>query len=321
MKRVFLLLCFLCLTGSAAFAQQDARYTKFMFNKLVFNPAYAGSGDGLSLVGIGRYQWVNIDGAPRGATLSAHAPLDNINKKSGIGGWLEYDQLGVHQRISLFADYSYSFILGQATRLSLGISGGGLYMRSDYTQLKQTGEFDPFTDPAFNNASNVYSKFLPNFGLGLYLYNTNKYYLGASVPHLLDNKYGPTKIAHQFRHYHFMGGLVLGSESFKVHPSFLVKMVPQNAPVQLDANLLFFFKDAFYFGATYRTPINNKDKLIDSESIDALVGFAAKNGLRIGYAYDYTLSEINQFTSGLHEIMLGYNIAKQGYRVRTPRYF
>jgi hypothetical protein len=41
-------------------------------------------------------------------------------------------------------------------------------------------------------------------------------------------------------------------------------------------------------------------------------------GLRIGYAYDYTLTELNNYSSGTHEIMIAYEFSKEQAYL-TPR--
>lgn len=323
MKKLILVLASFVLYFQATQAQQDARYTQYMFNKLVFNPAYAGSGDGthgLSITALLRTQWVKIDGAPRSISLSAHTPL-GAEKKVGIGGYLEHDRLGVHGRTSLFGSYSYSFLVGES-KLALGIDGGILHIRSDYTSLTDNEAIDLEVDPAF--LSTVQTQLLPNFGLGLYYYNPNKFYLGLSVPHLIDNKVGPTKIGHQERHYHLMGGILIGEGDFRVKPSFLVKLIPNTAPTQIDANLLFLIKQSFWVGGSFRlAPVQkNGANKIQPESLDAIVAFQLKNGLKIGYAYDLTLTELRDFTTGSHEVMLGFDLkGGKSQRYVTPRHF
>ena len=174
------------------------------------------------------------------------------------------------------------------------------------------------------------SRLLPNFGLGLYFYNPQKYYVGLFAPQLLNNNLrdetqGIDAVAHQYRQYNFMAGAVFGEE-LKLRPSVLLKAIPSNAPLQLDASLLFLFKETLWLGASYRTALGNKNvdnqtQIIDTESIDAIVAFQLKNGLKIGYAYDLTLSQLSKYTSGSHEIMLGYDMRPKGVRYHTPRYF
>jgi len=212
----------------------------------------------------------------------------------------------------------YSFILGDS-RLAMGLQGGILSLNSDWTLIRQTPSIDPTIDPTFGQET--VSGILPNFGVGLYYYQPNKFYIGAAAPHLIENKLGASKVAHQYRHYNIMGGLVFGGDKVKLKPSALVKLVPKNAPVQLDANMMVFFMEGLLgLGVSYRTALGNTSGFIASESIDGILALQLKNGLRIGYAYDFTLSDLQTYTSGSHEIMLGYDIIKEGPRIRTPRY-
>ena len=314
MRRLLLVFVLLVAVSIGANAQQDARYTQYMFNKLVFNPGYAGTGEGLSLSGLARIQWVNIDGAPTSFSLSGHTPLGQ-GKKVGVGAFLEHDRIGVHQETSLFLNYAYKLMLGERNILSLGVNGGLSYLTSDFQSLADTEIIQLSADPSFQ--TNV-SKILPNFGVGAYFYQPNKYYLGLSAPFLLTNNLeSVSRIAHQYRHYYLTGGMVvpMGS-SLKLKPSFLVKAVPGNAPIQFDANLMFLIKEALWLGLSYRI-----DDQINSESLDFIASFQMKNGLRIGYAYDLTLSELSNYTSGSHEIMLGYDVRGKSKRIITPRYF
>ena len=58
-------------------AQQDPQHTMYRFNGLMFNPAYAGSREALSMVALYRWQWVNVPGAPQTASFAIHSPLKN----------------------------------------------------------------------------------------------------------------------------------------------------------------------------------------------------------------------------------------------------
>jgi hypothetical protein len=53
----------------------------------------------------------------------------------------------------------------------------------------------------------------------------------------------------------------------------------------------------------------------------AILEYQASQQFRIGYAYDYTLSKLNSYTSGSHEIMISYDFGKDVIAVKTPRYF
>ena len=86
MRNLFQAFLIILILGGAncLSAQQDALFTKYMFNSLVFNPAYAGSNDHLAIAALYRNQWFgNIPGAPVTQTVTAHTPLQN--KRVGVG--------------------------------------------------------------------------------------------------------------------------------------------------------------------------------------------------------------------------------------------
>lgn len=321
MKKIVLAFALFALAGISAQAQQLPRYSQYMFNQLTFNPAYTGSADGLSITALGRVQWVNIKGAPNTVSLSAHSPL-GIDRKAGIGGFLEYDEIGVHRRSNLFLSYAYKFILGES-RFSIGLNGGVSMLQSNYTQATGNELINLGIDPAFAQDEN---RLMPNFGIGLYWYRPNRFYVGLSAPQLLENRLSESggtdleKIAHQYRHYMATAGLIFGNSDFRIRPSVLVKTVPTHAPVQADASLMFLIKDTFWFGGSYRTAFGGEQSF-ESESLDFIAAFQLKNGIKIGYAYDLTLSQLSNYTSGSHEVMIGYDFKQKGARFITPRYF
>ena len=71
------------LSCTVGVAQQLPQFTQYMYNTISINPAYAGSRETISVVGLHRSQWVGFSGGPITQTLSAHAPLRN--EKIGIG--------------------------------------------------------------------------------------------------------------------------------------------------------------------------------------------------------------------------------------------
>lgn len=329
MKKVLLSISLLLAAYTTVQAQQDPRFSQYMFNQLALNPAYTGTTEALSVTLLGRYQWVGIDGSPQTGTLSAHLPF-GAEKKAGVGALLAYDRIGITQTTSFFGSYAYKFILGE-NRLSVGLNGGVHYLATDDSQL-QTNPLmiDPLTgDPVFAQGS--LRRLLPNFGLGLYFYKPNGYYVGVSAPHLLNNNLrndaqNVALVAKQYRHYNFMAGAVVGRGGLKFRPSVLVKAVPVNAPVQVDLSALFLIKDVLWLGGSYRTAVGNRNNVgdvqaIGTESANAIVAFELKNGLKIGYAYDMTFSQLQQYTSGSHEIILSYDMKSKGVRYHTPRYF
>lgn len=309
----FSLLLLLCLSSSQLSAQQDAQYTQYMFNSLVLNPAYAGTRDAVSLTALYRHQWTGFDGAPRTFSASIHSP---VGEKMGLGFFLENDNIGVHNRLSAYGSYAYRIPINDKTQLSLGLDAGLLYYTSDWASAPNP--IDP-GDPQFSGTT---SRVLPNFGLGAYWYN-DRYYVGLSVPHLLSSRLDDPDalnyVSKYDMHLFLTGGYVFDiSESVKLKPTVLLKSVPAKAPLEFDANINFLFNDAFWVGVGYHT----------GSGIAAILQYQFANNLRLGYAYDFNLNNLAPTNSGSHEIMMGWDFArdtpkktKDKDKVLSPRYF
>lgn len=333
MRKVFVLIL-VAFCGTFASAQQEAQFTKYMFNSLVYNPAYAGSSEFLNIGLLHRSQWfTHFDGAPISQTLTAHTPL--ANSKVGIGGTLIHDQIGPTRTVGLSGVYSYRIPIGTNAKLAFGLQGSIANWSADWTKLSY---IDP-NDPAFNYKPNYW---LPNFGAGVY-FSTKKFYTGISCPNLLEHDLRKTQVnsetyARQSRHAYLMvgGAIPLKGNALMLKPSMLVKNVgllsgsrndPKiksvGAPTSVDLDLALLFNETFWIGTAYRTAIETlgKNGTTSVDSWDLWASIFMKNGMRLGVAYDYPLTKLNTVTAGSFEVMLGYEFNFKSKRIVTPRYF
>ncbi len=303
--RIGLLILF--LVPAKVFSQQDPLYTQYMFNKLAINPGYAGTNDMLSMMVLSRHQWVGFDGAPSTQTFTANSPI--ANKNIGLGFSVLYDRLGPSRQTGIYLDYSFQVKISQNSKLSFGIKGGGNFYQLNMVELKNIA---PYDDPAYTDNIN---KFLPNFGVGLYYYSKH-FYLGASVPKLLENKledndHETYQGGKEWRHYYFMTGALINiSSGVKFRPSIMTRLTSA-APVSVDLNANFLFANRVWVGGMYRI----------SGSFGGIVQFLITPQFRIGYAYDMNTGELQNYNNGTHEIMLNYEFNFRKENVHNPRYF
>ena len=310
MKTRVSILAFL-LTALSLHAQQDPQYTQYMYNMNVVNPAYAGSGEDLSIGLLYRSQWVGMPGAPKTGTFDIHGPVGN---NVGLGLSAISDKYGPVEENNVYADFSYTLKLGGQHRLAFGIKAGVTFHKVGLFSDIGNGHVINPGDLAFSENSN--SSFL-NIGAGVYYY-TDKYYIGFSVPNMLKNNYlDLTKNGNEYefgtdkQHYFLTGGYVFDlSENTKFKPAFMLKTA-FGAPVSFDITANFRFFDRFEVGAFYRL----------EDSFGGLVNFSIIPQLRIGYAYDHITSALNKEVSASHEILLliDLNFAKKV--TRSPRFF
>jgi type IX secretion system PorP/SprF family membrane protein len=292
-------------------AQQDLLVSQYMFNHLLLNPAYAGSHDYMMATLLYRKQWVDFKGAPESQVASIHGPVGLSSL--GWGALISHDKIGVTDRTDFYLNAAYHLKLREGMHLSLGLRGGGGYYSYKNSDLTYWDE----GDPAF--AGDRVSKFLPNIGAGAYLY-TRKFYAGLSVPTIISydpekslsvNVSGGEVIPHQVRHYFGTVGTAIElSSDVVMKPSVLVKYVA-NAPVEADFNINFLLMNTLWLGGSYRT----------GDSFVALLEIQLSRKFRLGYSYDFTLTDIADYSSGSHEVMLGYDFGYDIMKIKTPRYF
>lgn len=299
-KIIYILLLLLGITG---YSQQDPQFTQYMYNTLSVNSAYAGSRGHFSVTGIHRSQWVGIDGAPRTQTLTLDTP---IGKKIGLGLSIVNDEIGPTDETYFDLNFSYTIKTSETHRLSFGVKGGGRLFNIDWTKGQSQ-------NPDILFQQNINNRFLPTVGAGLYLHS-EKSYIGLSIPNFFtDQHYDDIQesIASERLHFFLIGGLIFDiNENTKFKPAFLLKHVV-GAPLIVDISANFMFYDHFRLGASYRW----------DDSVSGLVGFQVTPGLLIGYAYDYTTTELQKFTTGSHEIMIRFELISQEKRLKSPRFF
>ncbi len=298
MKKIYFVLVLSLLYFSNGHAQQDPNYTQYMYNQSVVNPAYAGSKEGLSSGVLYRSQWAGLDGAPKTGTFFMHSP---VGKNVGLGVSFISDKIGPVEENNLYADFSYTLNLGGEHKLALGVKAGASFHSVGLYSDIGNGFVPDASDNAFSENTN--NTFL-NIGAGLFYY-TNKYYLGFAVPNMLDATYlevTDNGQAYSYgtdtQHYFLTGGYVFDlSENTKFKPSFLVKSA-FDAPTSFDLSANFLFFDKFEVGATYRL----------EDSFGGLVNFAVLPNVRVGYAYDHIVSDLNVTTAASHEFMLLFDL-------------
>lgn len=310
MKR--LLIAALALAGlGESHAQQDPHYTQYMYNMNVINPAYAGSKENLAFGLLYRKQWVDIEDSPTTFTFSGHSPA---GRNVGLGLSLISDRIGPVEETNAYGDFSYTLNLGGEHRLALGLKAGLTFQNIGLLTDINDGSLQDPTDEAFSsNSSNTYF----NIGTGLFYY-TQKYYIALSVPNMLKSKHlsvresGEERVyGEESQHYFLTGGYVFDlSPSVKFKPFAMLKSA-FDSPASLDVSANFLFNEKFEAGLTYRL----------DDSFGAMVNYAITPSLRIGYAYDHIVSDLDVTTPSSHEVILLFDLNFPKKVSRSPRYF
>ena len=298
MKRLkFVIFIALCLVFVEQInAQQAPFYTQYMFNDYLINPAVAGTYKHFQVRANTRIQWIGFDpSSPRTMSIAGYGPFKE--RDMGYGGYIYNDVTGPESKTSFGASYAYNIALGDAWRISAGLSFGMMQYKLDGTSMKLD---DEIYDPVMTGA--VESKLVPDATFGIYA-NSSFYYVGISAHQLLGNKYAIHEetdsiqgISRLTQHLYLAGGaMFILNRDFSITPSALIKYTSPGQ-IQADINVNVTYQRMAWFGLTYRT----------GDAIAVMAGYNHENKIYIGLAYDITVSDMRQYSNGTIEVMIGY---------------
>ncbi|PWJ40782.1 PorP/SprF family type IX secretion system membrane protein [Sediminitomix flava] len=315
MKRnLFCLLLLLTSVGSVS-AQQQPQFSQYMFNQFYLNPALAGNvSKWMEASLIHRTQWANYQGsfdeggAPETQVFTLSLPFSRNN--FGIGLNLLNDKLGgqTNQEIGLSAAY---YIPIKNGKLSFGMRLSAVNYQIDYDVLRFVDPNDPLAQNTGVDGVVTY-----DLGAGLY-YQTPLWFAGVGATHLqqTDLESEGIGLSSLSLHYNVIAGLNFNlGKNIELQPSVLVKS---------DLNAYSFELSTI---ATYNEKIYGGLSLREDEAMALIAGmyFMDHNRLRVGYAYDYTLKQVNAKQRSSHEIMLSFRLfapyEQEPSIIRTPRF-
>jgi type IX secretion system PorP/SprF family membrane protein len=295
MKKLNIAFLFLVIVILPVLSQQDPLSSQYMFNTLTYNPGVAGTSGMICATALNRQQWVGFKGAPSTTVFNISAPVSPFKIKSGVGLLVESDNIGFDKDISISGSYSYLMDVGPG-KLGIGLSLGMLNKSISPTWEIPSGDsHTPASgDPLIPENKESYVAF--DAGLGLY-YKADKYYAGLSITHLNQPKIKYSKgTPYVSRHFYLTAGYILQlpNPSLEFIPS--VFAFSDGKVAQFTITSLLRYNKKVWGGVSYRA----------GDALIGIVGFELYNGIRLGYSYDFTMSDINKNSSGSHEFMVNY---------------
>ncbi|HLN20247.1 MAG TPA: type IX secretion system membrane protein PorP/SprF [Bacteroidales bacterium] len=298
MKKLNIAFLFFFILSSPAFCQQDPLTSHYMFNTMTYNPGFAGTSGMICATAINRQQWVGFQGAPSTILFNVAAPVSPFRIKSGVGLLVESDNAGFDRDIFFSGSYSYLIDVGNGV-IGLGFSAGMVNKTISPEWVIPAGEnhVPAAGDPLIPENKESFVAF--DAGLGLY-YRTEKYYAGLSVTHLTQPEIKFTKgTPYLSRHYYLTAGytLPLPNPSLELLPSFFA--FSDGKVLQANATAMIRYNKKVWGGISYRA----------GDAIIGMIGLELFNGIRIGYSYDFTTSDLSKGSggsNGSHEFLVNY---------------
>lgn len=292
------------------FRQIDPIFTQYMFNQQTINPAYAGMWEKIGFSTMVRKQWAGINRTPLTEVISLHSPAND--EGMGLGFNIINDHFGRENRLSIFGDYAYEISLTPRRRLRLGLKFGFIHYKNPLTEYELYP--DNQYDPAF--AQDVDLKFLPNFGVGAFLYEEN-YYVSFAVPRLVENTFSAninnyTSQA-EIRTFYLGGGYVfrfITMNNLVFKPTGLVR-VGWGIPVEFDLGANFLLNEKIWLGLVARS----------MNAVSFVSNWMLDNNLRVGFAMDITYNDIFPYQYGTYEVTVGFDVDFFGRSYIRAKYF
>ena len=290
-------------------AQLAPQYSLYMLNPYNFNPGYAGLDNSLSITGVFRKQWVNLEGSPTSQHLNVHMPLYYLS--GGFGITIENELLGAERTTSATASYNYWLPINKENVLTIGLGGGFVQKSLDGKKLRaRDGEY--VNGNVFNHNDgllpvNEVSATATTFNAGIY-YQAPVFEVGIAVNNLIESVVGlgenaVTEIQLKRNYFINFAGYFDVNSAISIQPSFLLKS--DLIQTQLEFSTIVKYNSNIFGGATFRG--------YNSNSIDAIAligGLKLSERVILAYSYDLTLSDIKTVNNGSHEILLKYNLSK-----------
>ena len=295
---IYSALIFTLCIGVNVLSQQLPLGSQYYVNMYSFNPAEVGTSSLQSFFSH-RNQYAGITGGPQTTYLSVDGPTKY--DKIGLGFMAMSDRTDILSKNTFVVSYSYKLKFGQNHGLNFGLNLGILNNSIAFDEAIIIDEDDALV----SNSSRSKTGFTSDFGL---LYKIKELQIGVSVPQIFSNsnlyintlgeKFSFTSSRHyraSLKYTFFLNE----SKNLSIYPLLAARFV-NGAPFQYDANVVVDFKKIGWIGMTYHS----------NYAFSSSVGLRYQNMI-IGYVYDYPIGNLNQFTKGSHEFILGYRFGDQ----------
>ena len=292
--RIFLVFtCSLQLANHVQ-AQQNLVYSHYFINPFLYNPSFVAPNGYAELYLNYRNQWAGIEGAPTTGTVSVHLPL---SYKAGLAFTGYQDKAGVLKTTTGLLTFAYQVHLGNRLsdnhKIGFGISAG---------MMSSSIEPDDANDPVAGTTSSFEGQF------GLH-YQLNNLKIAFAIPRLFRtyvasdqdfNKLGVEQIRTTITSVSY--NIKLGNR-FTFEPIATYRSY-ENTTGQFEGMGVVRMDNIVWAGGSYR----------QDYGATAFVGFNVKDKLKLGYAYEFAVDQINAFGDGTHELQLVVRFGKKKNR-------
>lgn len=306
MKLKLLLISLVVFTGSLTRAQ-DASFSQFYGNPMYLNPALAGSKICPRLTLNYRNQWPSIPASFVTYSAAYDQYVDAVS--GGIGFMVMSENLadGILTNTQASAIYSFRVNLTKSMTMNAGFQATYMQNKLNWNKLifedQLLSGLDNNLPPTQESPPDRQNIGMIDFSAGLLFGYNERLYGGVAVNHLSepDNSFysnGSSNLdmkitAHAGALIDLRDGLKSGDvEDLSLSPNIMYQQQGKFHQLNMGMYLNVY---PFVVGTWFRHNFENPDAVI------ALIGFQQPK-FKVGYSYDYTVSQLTNATGGAHEI-------------------
>ncbi|MCC7319111.1 MAG: PorP/SprF family type IX secretion system membrane protein [Bacteroidales bacterium] len=314
MKSVFslfflVILYFLSLESKG----QDASFSQFYAHPIYLNPALAGNTECGRLNLNYRNQWPSLSQAFLTYSVAYDQNLPSINSGYGLFIMRNDQGDGAYSRTQAAAIYAYKLQLSARSTLQFGMKAAFYQESIQWEKLifpdmisSSTGLANLPTSELQPNKPTVYTA---DFAAGLSYGYDDKFFAGLSADHLFQPEL--SFYANSEERLRLRATLHAG---LNINATNQTIGEVEKGDLLIQPNLLFLQQDEYsqlnmgvYFAkAPFVTGLWYKHSAQNADAVTALVGLQWDH-LRVGYSYDYTVSQLAGRGGGAHEVSLGWD--------------
>lgn len=301
MRNLIATLSFIVCIGSLLQAQQAPQYSHYVFNQFQLNPAVAGTKSCLDLRFGFRNQWAGFEDGPKTQFGSINTRLGRSTDKSdtwhAVGIKFESDQAGRFTHSLVQGAYAYHFKMGRETYGSIGLFIGFNQFKVDLAGAAIENLNDPIL-----SAPSQQNFIVPEVHPGFWMHN-KEFFLGVSAKHVVSGKIldegnftaDTQPEAKLLQHLNLTTGYAYSvGKKTNFIPTARLGYVAA-APVAIDINAMLDYDKRLALGVGYR----------NGGAVVGLMKLNFLNYFTLGYAYDFTVSDLRALSGSTHEVMLG----------------
>jgi type IX secretion system PorP/SprF family membrane protein len=229
--------------------------------------------------------------------------IPSTKGRVGLGGYIINDVNANVARTGLSFTYAYHIILNNQ-QLSFGLSAKAFQYRINTERLHFGEDGDPVLNSDFSKVA-----YSPDADFGV-LFNGVDYFVGFSISNLLQSSVmiGANELSDfkTYRHYWLMGGYRFAiNRDLEIEPGTLLK-TSENWNPQGELSVRLYYLQDLWAGLSYRS----------NETMIAMVGARYEN-VFFGYSFDWTFSEIGNYSYGSHEFTVSVKMGDNSRRTRS----